>query len=427
VRPFDSLRVALVHDWLTGMRGGEKCLEVLCEMFPRADLFTLVHERGSVSAAIENRRVTESWIARLPLGRRAYRWFVPLYPLAVESFDLSRYDLIVSTSHCAAKGAVTRADALHVCYCFTPVRYFWDLYGEYFGPGRSGTVARATAPFLAHRFRIWDRVSADRVDLFVADSEHVRDRIAKHYRRAAPVVYPPVDTAFFEPSPGTGVAGAGSGAAPSSGSVRPYLVVSALVPYKGVERTIRVANRLALPLRVVGTGPERERLARIAGPTVRFDGWLDSAALREAYRGCRALIQAHEEDFGIAPLEAMACGRSVIAFGKGGAAEVVTAGTGVLYSDESDDGLAGAIADWERRDFDAATLRRHALGFSREAYGNRMDRLLRGAWTAFEDRAGDPWGVERAALSSSSESIVEFPLDRPRRSGASSPDGAWSG
>jgi glycosyltransferase involved in cell wall biosynthesis len=409
VRAFDSLRVALVHDWLTGMRGGEKCLEVICEMFPRADLFTLVHERGSVSAAIENRRVTESWIARFPMGRRGYRWFVPLYPLAVESFDLSRYDLIVSTSHCAAKGVVTRADALHVCYCFTPVRYFWDLYGEYFGPGRSGALARAAAPLLAHRFRIWDRVSADRVDLFVADSDHVRDRIAKHYRRAAPVIYPPVDTAFFTPAEGTGTgpgSGSGIGAASAASAARPYLAVSALVPYKGVERTIRVANRLALPLRVVGTGPDRERLSQIAGPTVRFDGWLSQDALREAYRGCRALIQAHEEDFGIAPLEAMACGRSVIAFEKGGAAEVVAPGTGVLYEDESDDGLAAAIGEWERRAFDGAALRRHALGFSRENYRARMGRVLREAWSAFERRDGDPWRVERAAAPSISEATV---------------------
>ena len=401
-RPFGSLRVALVHDWLNGMRGGEKCLEVLCEMFPRADLFTLVHERGSVSPVIENRRVIESWIARLPFGRRAYRWFVPFYPLAVESFDLSRYDLIVSTSHCAAKGVVTRADALHVCYCFTPVRYFWDLYGEYFGPGRGGALARAVAPLLAHRFRIWDRVSADRVDLFVADSNHVRDRIAKHYRRLAPVIYPPVDTTFFAPDADSR-RGDGSDA---GSSVRPFLVVSALVPYKGVERAIRVANRLAVPLRIVGTGPERDRLRRIAGPTIRFDGWLGQEELREAYRGCRALIQAHEEDFGIAPLEAMACGRPVIAFGRGGAAEVVAPETGVLYADESDDGLQAAIAEWERRTFDPTALRSHALAFARDAYRDRMDQLLRDAWEAFESRDGNPWLLERADASSILEATV---------------------
>src|SRR6266850_3370273 len=217
-----TLRVALVHDWLTGMRGGEKCLEVLCELFPHADLYTLVHRRGSVSKTIESRTVRESWIARLPGGRRHYRWYVPLYPLAIESFDLSGYDLVISTSHCAAKGALTRADALHVCYCFTPVRYFWDLYPEYFGPGRGSAVGRMVAPWIAHYFRIWDRVSADRVDLFVADSRHVRGRIAKHYRRPARVIYPPVDTAFFTPGPAAGAADAAD-AGSAAGTGAPYL------------------------------------------------------------------------------------------------------------------------------------------------------------------------------------------------------------
>jgi len=328
-----SLRVALVHDWLTGMRGGEKCLEVLCEIFPSADLYTLVHRRGSVSGVIEKRRIQESWIAKLPAGRSSYLSYVLLYPLAIESFDLSAYDLVVSTSHCAAKGALTRADTLHVCYCFTPVRYFWDLYGDYFAQGRSSLLERAVASWIAHRFRLWDRVSADRVDLYVADSEHVRDRIRKHYRRPAKVIYPPVDATFFTP--------AAAGGAPDASA--PYLVVSALVPYKGVERAIRVANRRRLPLRVVGTGPDRKRLHAIAGPTVRFEEWLSMDALRDAYRTCRALIQAHEEDFGIAPLEAMACGRPVIALRKGGASEVVPSFAGVLFDDGSDQGLEQAI------------------------------------------------------------------------------------
>jgi glycosyltransferase involved in cell wall biosynthesis len=386
-RPLSSLRVALIHDWLTGMRGGEKCLETLCQLFPRADLYTLVHCRGSVAPVIENRRIVESWIARLPFGRSRYRWFAPFYPLAIESFDLSAYDLVVSLSHCAAKGVITRADTLHVCYCFTPVRYFWDLYPEYFGPDRAGPLTRAAAAFLAHRFRIWDRVSADRVDLFVADSEHVRDRIAKHYRRAAPVVHPPVETDFF--TPGAPAAGVENGSAP-------FLIVSALVPYKGVERTIRVMNRLRLPLRVVGTGPDRARLQTIAGPTVRFDGWLGGEQLREAYRGCRALIQAHEEDFGIAPLEAMACGRPVVALRRGGASEVVAPGTGILFDEASETALESAVTELARGAFDPVALRRHALSFSGQRYRERMTALLDIAWTAFEARSGDPYEVERA-------------------------------
>jgi len=397
--PFHSLRVALVHDWLTGMRGGEKCLEVLCEHFPGADLFTLVHRRGSVAPVIERRRIVESWISRLPMGRSRYRWFAPLYPLAVESFDLSAYDLVISLSHCAAKGVITRADALHVCYCFTPVRYFWDLFPEYFGPGRAGRLERAAASWIGHRFRLWDRASADRVDLFVADSNHVRDRIAKHYRRAAPVIYPPVDTSFFTPGPD---------ATPreASGEEAPLLVVSALVPYKGVERAIRAANRLRHPLRIVGTGPERARLERVAGPTVRFEGWLDAVRLREAYRSCRALVQAHEEDFGIAPLEAMACGRPAVALRRGGASEVVVAGTGILYDGDEDAALEDALAELSRRSFDPARLRRHALEFDRERYRARMASMLGDAWAAFSEREGDPWAVERRLTACSGELSV---------------------
>ncbi|HEY6221507.1 MAG TPA: glycosyltransferase [Candidatus Eisenbacteria bacterium] len=398
-----TLRVALVHDWLTGMRGGEKCLEVLCELFPHADLYTLVHRRGSVSKTIESRPVRESWIARLPGGRRHYRWYVPLYPLAIESFDLSGYDLVISTSHCAAKGALTRADALHVCYCFTPVRYFWDLYPDYFGPGRGSALGRMLAPWIAHYFRIWDRVSADRVDLFIADSRHVRSRIAKHYRRAARVVYPPVDTAFF--TVGTETAGAPE-AGSAAGAGAPYLVVSALVPYKGVERTIRVANRRRFPLRIVGTGPEGKRLRSIAGPTVRFDEWLSMEALRDAYRTSRALIQAHEEDFGIAPLEAMACGRPVIALRKGGASEVVAAGTGVLFDEATEGSLEQAIDEFESRRFNPADVRRHAIGFDRQVYREGMESLLHEAVEVFQRRDADPTGLDRLAGACAEQNTV---------------------
>lgn len=398
-RILPSLRVALVHDWLTGMRGGEKCLEILCEMFPDADLFTLVHRRGSVSPVIEARRITESWIARCPGGRTHYRWFVPFYPLAVESFDLSGYDLVVSTSHCAAKGVLTRADTLHVCYCFTPVRYFWDLYPQYFGAGRGNAVSRIVGPWVAHRFRIWDRVSSDRVDLFIADSQHVRDRIAKHYRRPSRVVYPPVDTTYFAPSADVLAATSGLAGPPGSAgeSPGPFLVVSALVPYKGTELAIRVANERGLPLRVVGTGPERAKLRALAGPTVRFDDWLSMEELREAYRGCRALIQAHEEDFGIAPLEAMACGKPAIALKRGGATEVVAPGTGILFEDPTQEGLSAAIEEFGRLRFDPERLRRHAQAFDRAVYRERMADVLLEAHEAFQNRHADPLGLEREA------------------------------
>ena len=382
--PSREPRVALVHDWLTGMRGGEKCLEVLCEIFPGADVYTLVHRRGSVSPTIEAHRIHESWLARLPGGRAAYRALVPLYPRAVEGFDLSAYDLVVSSSHCAAKGVLTRADTFHLCYCYTPVRYFWDLYPEYFGPGRSGPLARLAAPLVAHRFRLWDRISADRVDFFVAISRHVADRIAKHYRRPARVVYPPVDTRTFTPGPSRDAAGE-----------RPYLVVSALVPYKGVDLSIRVANRMGLPLRIVGTGPDEARLRRVAGPTVRFDGWLPADGLRDAYRGARALIQAHEEDFGIAPLEAMAGGTPVIALRRGGGGEVVAPGTGVLFEEATEESLEAAVRGFDPGDYETATLRDRALEFDREVFRERLRDLILEAHEAFRLRHDDPAALRR--------------------------------
>jgi glycosyltransferase involved in cell wall biosynthesis len=383
--PLDSLRVALVHDWLTGMRGGEKCLEVLCEMFPRAPVYTLVHWKGRLSRTIESHPIHESWLARVPLGRSRYRWFVPAYPKAIESFDLSGYDLVVSISHCAAKGVITRADTLHVCYCNTPVRYFWDLASEYFAPGRAGALERFLGPMIAHRFRLWDRLSSDRVDLFVGNSLNIRDRIRKHYRRPALVVYPPVDTEFFTPGGET------------SGEDAPFLTVSALVPYKGVDLTIRAANRLGTKLRVIGSGPDLRRLRSIAGPTVRFDEWVSMEALRDAYRSCRALVQAHEEDFGIAPLEALACGRPAIALARGGALETVTEETGILFHEPSETSLESAMREVARRPFDPAALRRQAVRFSRERYRSGMRALLEEAYAAHRRRHEDQGAVERPA------------------------------
>jgi glycosyltransferase involved in cell wall biosynthesis len=381
----DSLRVALVHDWLTGMRGGEKCLEVLCEIFPSAPIYTLVHWKGRLSRTIESHPIHESWIAKLPLGRSRYRWYVSSYPKAIESFDLSAYDLVVSISHCAAKGVITRADTLHVCYCNTPVRYFWDLYPEYFAPSRAGALERLLGPPVAHRFRLWDRLSSDRVDLFIGNSLNIRDRIRKHYRRPALVVYPPVDTDFFTPGER------------SPDPDAPFLTVSALVPYKGVDVTIRAANRIGTSLRVIGSGPDLKRLRSIAGPTVRFEKWVSMEDLREAYRTCRALVQAHEEDFGIAPLEALACGRPAIALARGGALETVTEETGVLFRDATEASLGGAMREVSERSFDPAALRRQALRFGRERYRSEMRAVLEEAHAAYQRRHEDPASVERAA------------------------------
>ena len=364
------MRVALVHDWLTGMRGGEKALEVLCERFPDADLFTLVHVPGSVSPTIERLKPRTSFIQRLPFVTRWYRNYLPLFPIAIEQFNFDRYDLVVSISHCCAKSVVTPARARHVCYCLTPMRYAWDQFDAYFGADRIGRFASGAMRPVMARLARWDRDTADRPDRYVAISHYVAGRIARYYNREATVVYPPVDTDFFHPD-----------------ASRPEdfaLIVSALVPYKRIDVAIEACRRARLPLKIVGNGPERARLERSAAEgsggrhTVEFLGRLPDEQIRELYRRAAVVLLPGEEDFGIVPLEAQACGRPVVALGRGGAAEtVVPDQTGVLVEDLAGDAFADAIVRAAASRFDARTIRRHAEAFSRARFGDQMEAIIR--------------------------------------------------
>ena len=357
-----------MHDWLTGMRGGERCLEVFCELFPDADLFTLLHVPGSVSPLIERRSVETSFIQRLPNAPARYRSYLPLFPAAVSRFDLRGYDLILSSSHAVAKSVRVPPGALHVCYCFTPMRYVWDLYGEYFGRS-AGVLTRAVMPPVAALLRRWDRRTAARVHHFVAISRFVADRIRRAYGRAADVIYPPVDVARFrlDEAPGDF-----------------YLVVSALTPYKRVDLAVKAARRLGRRLVVVGTGPEARRLEALAGAGVELLGWRDDAEVARLYARCRALIFPTVEDFGITPLEAMASGRPVIAIGRGGALEtVVPPGsveppTGLFFENQTVEDLIHAMQDLERDPgrFEPKALRRRAEGFDRPLFKARVKRYL---------------------------------------------------
>jgi len=370
--PGERPEVALVHDWLTGMRGGERCLEVFCEIFPGAPLYTLLHVPGSVSPAIERHPIRTSFIQRLPDAARRYRHYLPLFPAAIRGLDLGRAALVLSSSHAVAKGVRAPAGALHVCYCFTPMRYVWDLYGDYFGP-RAGGLTRALMPAVAAWLRRWDRKTAAGVDHFVAISRFVADRIRRAYGRAAEVIYPPVDVSRFRVDEG-----------PSDY----YLVVSALTPYKRVDLAVEAANRLGRRLKVVGTGPEAARLRALAGPTVELLGWRDDAETAELYARCRALLFPTLEDFGITPLEAMAAGRPVIAFGQGGALEtVVPPGgaeppTGIFFERQDPDALAAAMRRFESgaARFEPKALRRRAEGFDRPLFKERIERYLLGRW-----------------------------------------------
>ena len=358
-------RVALVHDWLTGMRGGERVLEVLAEIFPEADLFTLFHHRGSVSPALEALPVHTSFLQRMPFLRRAYRYYLPLYPRAVEALDLSGYDLVISSSHCVAKGVRTDPGALHICYCHTPMRYAWDRFDDYFGPGTGSRVPRPLARLVTDRLRRWDRESASRVHRFVANSRHVAGRIRAFYGRPADVVPPPVDTRRFRP---TRSARAGA----------EFLMVSALVPYKRIDRAVQAFRGFGRGLRVVGDGPEAKRLRRSAGEEVTFLGRIDDAALAGEYRRCRALLVPGIEDAGITPLEAMASGRPVIALAQGGVPEVLTPETGLLFDDDGPAGIRRAVERFEELEsgFDPASIRRHAEAYDRDRFRARLQEVL---------------------------------------------------
>jgi glycosyltransferase involved in cell wall biosynthesis len=364
------MRVALVHDWLTGMRGGERCLEVFCELFPDADLFTLLHVPGSVSPVIERRRIVTSFVQRLPDVAARYRQYLPLFPRAVERFDLRGYDLVLSSSHCVAKGARPAPGARHLCYCFTPMRYVWDLYDDYFGP-RAGPLMRTLMPPLAAWLRGWDRRSSARVDHFAAISRFIADRVRRCYGREAEVIYPPVDVSRFEP------------AEEREGDY--YLVVSALVPYKRVDLAVAAAARLGRRLVVVGTGPEAAALRAQAGPDVEFLGWRGDEEIAGLLRGCRALLFPGMEDFGIVPLEAMAAGRPVIAYGVGGACEtIVPLGgdeppTGVFFGAQTVDALVEAMTRFEAHAdaFRPKALRARAELFDRPRFRERVAAWVR--------------------------------------------------
>ncbi|MDQ3069277.1 MAG: glycosyltransferase [Acidobacteriota bacterium] len=360
--PFNG-RVAIVHDWLTGMRGGEKVLESLCRLFPQAELFTLVHRRGSVSKLIETMPLHRSIVDRLPAAGTRYRSYLPAFPFAIEQFDFDRFELVVSSSHCAAKSVVVPGRTAHVCYCHSPMRYAWDQFDAYFGPARVGAVTSSVLRRVMAGMARWDRRTADRVDRYVANSQYVAGRIGRYYNRVASVVYPPVDTDFFTPDP----------ARPRSH----YLIVSALVPYKRVEVAIEACRMLGRPLIVAGDGPDRARLEQMSGGATRFTGAISDGEIRDLYRGATAVLLPGEEDFGIVPVEAQACGAPVIALGRGGALETVVDGvTGVHAGAPSPLAFAQAIERAEQMPWDARVLRANAERFSEAAFASGMSAVV---------------------------------------------------
>jgi len=353
-------KVAIIHDWLTGMRGGEKCLELFCDIFPQAEIFTLVHIKGKVSPAIESHPIHVSYIQKMPKVEKNYRYYLPLFPSAIENFDVDDFDLVLSSSHCVAKGILPGVHAKHVCYCYTPMRYAWDMRHEYFPLRKMSFFKRRTIPHILNYLRVWDITANSRVDEFVAISHHVAKRIKRFYNKTSTVIYPPVNTKFFTLS---------------EKQEDFYLMVTALAPYKRIDLAIEVFNELNYPLVIIGTGQDEKRLKKIAGKNIEFLGWLPNEDILRYYHTCRAFIFPGEEDFGITPLEAMSCGKPVIAYRKGGAVETIVEYsphkkdyTGVFFDRQTPDSLKEAVLMARKIEFSPITIREHALKFDTDVF-----------------------------------------------------------
>ncbi len=381
-----KLRVAMVHYWLVTHRGGERVLETLGDIFSQADLFCVVADPEMMSERLRSHRLVTSFVDHIPGARRWHRHFLPLYPLALEQFDLRGYDLVLTSESGPAKGVLTAPQTLHLCYCHTPMRYLWDMYHPYRDAFAAWSPARPAFMLAAHWMRLWDRSTADRVDHFIANSHYTAGRIRKYYQRHATVIHPPVDAALAPPDSGDDHADY-------------YLTVGQLTAYKRVARAIAACNQLRRPLHVVGTGEEYAALRRLAGPTIRFLGNLSDAQVSGQYARCRALLFPGEEDFGMVPVEAMAHGRPVIAFARGGALETVLGAspphppfpgaTGIFFEDDTTASLVQAIEHFEAYEmvFRAAALREHARQFHSSHFRRRVVALVERLLTRREKRS----------------------------------------
>ncbi len=354
------MKVALVHDWLVTQRGGEHVLEALCELFPRADIHTLVHRPGVVHPRIEARPIHTSFLQRIPRIHTLYRHFLPVLPTVIESMRLEGYDLVISSSHCVAKGIRKPPGAKHLAYVHAPMRYMWDLFDDYFGPGRASLPVRVAAHAVRPYLQKWDRESTAGVDRVLVNSRHIASKVWRFWGREASVVYPPIALERFCQHPLEGLGQGGY-----------YLWLGAFAPYKRLDVALEAFRHLDAPLWVVGSGQEAARLTSGALPShIRFLGPVPDEALAGLYRDARALIFTPEEDFGIVPLEAQACGRPVIAYGRGGALETVSPLTGLFFDEQTPAALVEAVRRFEQWEphFRPADARAQAERFSRATF-----------------------------------------------------------
>jgi glycosyltransferase involved in cell wall biosynthesis len=354
------MKIALVHDYLIQDGGAERVLQAFREIWPDAPIYALLYDRERMGDRFHGSDVRTSFLQNIPFALERYKWLMPLMPAATERYDLSAYDVVLSSTSAFAKGVITRADALHICYCHTPTRYLWSDMHSYVDELFIPSPVKRVMPMILSRIRTWDRLAADRVDLFIANSETVRGRIRKYYRHGSDVIHPPVDTKRFRV------------ADPSD--IGDYFVAGGrLVAYKRFDIVVKAFTKLGIPLRIFGEGPELERLRAAAGPNVRFLGRISELAKADLYAKAKAYLHPQEEDFGITAVEAMASGTPVIAYGKGGARETVVDGvTGAFIEEQTWEELANAIIRFDRSTFDPQRIRDHALAYDVSAFKRRI-------------------------------------------------------
>lgn len=356
------MKVALVHDYLIQYGGAEKVLEALCEIFPNAPVYTLLYDPKLVSERFPNRKIYSSFLQKIPFVRKHHRSFLTLMPLAVEQFDLSKYDLVISDSASFAKGIIVNPSTTHICYCHTPTRYLWDDCHRYLSDFRLPILVKKMAPYFLSRLRVWDYYASDRPDFFIASSGFVKQRIKKYYRKDSTVVYPPVGTDKFYIS---------------HGAKDYFLMVGRLLSYKKFDFVVKVFSESGLPLKVVGEGPEKKRLKKLAGRNIEFPGFLGDESLKKYYAECKALIFPQEEDFGIVPLEAMASGRPIIAYKAGGALETIADGkTGVFFEKQEKQSLLDAVSRFEKINWNPEEIREHAKKFDKEVFKREIANII---------------------------------------------------
>jgi glycosyltransferase involved in cell wall biosynthesis len=350
------MKIAIIHDWLTNMGGAERVILAFYDIFPDAPIYTTVYNPDKLPEEFKNIDIRTSFIQKLPKAKTKYNMYLPFMPTAFEQFNLSEYDVVLSSSSSCAKGVITRPDTLHICYCHTPMRYAWDFYNEY--KESAPKWQKRFIPYLMNYIRMWDRLSADRVDYFIANSNAVAKRIKKHYRRDSVVINPPVNADFYKPI---------------DEDADYFLIVSRLVEYKRIDIAVDAFNDLKLPLIIIGDGPEKEKLQKMAKNNIKFLGRIPDEEVRKYYAKCRAFIFPGEEDFGITPLEAQASGRPVIAFGKGGVFDSVVDGvTGIFFKEQHKESLKEAIIKFKDMKFDKNAIRKHAETFDINVFKQRI-------------------------------------------------------